>query len=137
MKKVHVLLFMVLFVSCHCRQKDSIQTVEEEPEFIYLGERTKEEIKGQYWIDNGRRTVFIRGGHVIPNAKTAVEVAKPILYNEFGKENIDDDLPFRVELINDSIWVLYGTLPPNSLGGTFHMTMLKWNGQVIAIWGEQ
>ena len=127
---------MFLLVSCHCRQKDTSQN-EEKPEFVFLGEETDTAIMGQYWIDDGKRTVFIRGGHVIPNAKTAVEVAKPILYNEFGKDKVDRDLPIRVELINDSIWVLTGTLPPKSLGGTFHMTMLKWNGQVISIWGEK
>lgn len=44
---------------------------------------------------------------------------------------VEKELPFSVELINDSIWLLSGTLSENALGGTFHMSMLKWNGQVI------
>lgn len=137
-KTAYVLFFscMLLMSSCHSRRHDS-SPKEENPEYVYLGERINDKIEGQYWIDDGRRTVFIRGGDVIPNARIAVEVAKPILYNAFGKENVDKNLPFRIELINDSIWALSGSLSPKSLGGTFHMTMLKWNGQVISIWGEK
>lgn len=133
---IFIMAFLLLMSLCYCGQHDCSQ-IKENPEYVYLGERTNEKIMGQYWIDDGRRTVFISGGHVIPNAKIAVEVAKPILYNAFGKEEIERDLPFRVELINDSIWFLSGTLPEKTLGGTFHMSMLKWNGQVIAIWGEK
>ncbi len=133
---VFIIAFLLLLLLCNCRQHDSSQKKENQ-EYIYLGERTNEKIMGQYWIDDGRRTVFIGGGDVISNAKIAVEVAKPILFNAFGKEIIEKDLPFRVELINDSIWLLSGTLSEKTLGGTFHMSMLKWNGQVIAIWGEK
>ena len=131
---IFLIAFIMLLLLCHCGRDNSSQK-EEIPDYLYLGERTNEKIMGQYWIDDGRRTVFIRGGDVISNEKIAVEVAKPILFNAFGKEIIEKNLPFRVELINDSIWLLSGTLSANTIGGTFHMSMLKWNGQVIAIWG--
>ena len=127
---------MLLSSSCHCKRHDSSQK-EEQPEYVYLGEITNDKIKGQSWKDDGKRTVFIRGGDVIPNAKIAADVAKTILIHAFGEEIYESHLPLQVELENDSIWIFSGTLSEGSLGGTYHMNMLKWNGQVTAIWGEQ
>ena len=71
---IFLIAFIMLLLLCHCGRDNSSQK-EEIPDYLFLGERTNEKIMGQYWIDDGRRTVFIRGGDVISNEKIAVEVA--------------------------------------------------------------
>lgn len=55
---------------------------------------------------------------VIPDSQTAVDVAENFLFNIYGKENIIQQRPYNLNFIDD-YYIIEGTLPKNTLGGTF------------------
>ena len=77
----------------------------------------------------------------IDNAQTAVEKAKELWIDKFGTINGQPYNPIngrKIEVSYDSeeeCWHIYGTLPPNTLGGVPHVIIRK-DGKVIAIWHD-
>ena len=69
---------------------------------------------------------------VIPDKKTAISVAEPILFNGYGKDQIIAEKPYNVALI-DGYWILSGTLPDGYVGGTFLIILSAKNGKVIKV----
>lgn len=55
---------------------------------------------------------------LIKDSSTAIQIAEPILYSIYGKENITKQRPYKIYFIN-YYWVIMGMLPFNSKGGTF------------------
>lgn len=68
----------------------------------------------------------------IKDSLTAINTAEAILYGTYGKENIIKQRPYEIHFI-DSCWVLSGTLPKNSLGGTFLIVLDARNSKIIKI----
>lgn len=74
----------------------------------------------------GESALADKEGHAINNNKliiikdsiTAINIAEPILFSVFGKENITKQRPYKTTLI-DSCWEIKGTLPRGYVGGTF------------------
>lgn len=69
---------------------------------------------------------------LISNSKTAVSVAESILFPIYGKKNIIDQRPYKVNKI-DGYWVINGTLSQNKLGGTFLIILNSKDGKVIKL----
>ena len=67
---------------------------------------------------------------VLPDKKTAISVAEPILFNGYGKDQIIAEKPYNVALI-DGYWIMSGTLPDGYVGGTFLIVLSEKNGRVI------
>lgn len=55
---------------------------------------------------------------IIKDNKTAVTIAEKILFDIYGEENIKDQRPYEIYKFG-KYWTISGTLPRNSLGGTF------------------
>jgi len=70
---------------------------------------------------------------IIPNAKTAVDFAKIILNYHYGEEEINEEKPFDVELVNNRVWYIYGSLPAGAVGGVVEISIQKSDGKVLAI----
>lgn len=68
----------------------------------------------------------------IATEEIAVQVAEPILFKIYGEDQITDQKPYQVNLI-DSVWVINGTLPVYYSGGTFFMVLNKKDGKILSI----
>ena len=73
---------------------------------------------------------------IIPDEVTAVKVAEAIFLPVFGQEEVTEFLPYHAQL-KDGIWTVYGTLKPNSRGGTPQLKIQKKDGKVLDIWHSQ
>lgn len=69
---------------------------------------------------------------VIPDSQTAVDVAENFLFNIYGKENIIQQRPYNLNLIDD-YYIIEGTLPKNTLGGTFLIIINSKDGKIIKL----
>ena len=67
---------------------------------------------------------------IIKNQETLISVIEPILFDIYGKENIEDQKPYR---INDfeNYYVVNGTLDKNYVGGTFLIIIDNRNAQIL------
>ena len=82
-----------------------------------------------YKIDTTK--AFSGINNVIPDAKTAADVAYIILVKIYDKETINHELPLRVTSIG-SYWIISGTLH-SELGGTAEIIMNKKNGTIVRL----
>lgn len=69
---------------------------------------------------------------IIKDSETAIQVSEAILFKIYGKRNIRKQKPYEVSFIS-GYWVLNGTLPKNTVGGTFLIIISASNGQVIKL----
>lgn len=69
---------------------------------------------------------------VIQYSQTAVDVAENILFNIYGKENIIQQRPYNLNFI-DGYYIIEGTLPKNTLGGTFLIIINSKDGKIIKL----
>ncbi len=105
-----VLLIAMVSFSCKSQSKNE--------RFILGKEFAKKELN--YILnDKGGKSMIAGGGlNVIKDSVTAVAVAEAILFNIYGKQEIIYQRPYEIYPINN-YWVLMGTLPKGSDGGTF------------------
>ncbi|PIF29640.1 NTF2 fold immunity protein of polymorphic toxin system component [Flavobacterium sp. 9] len=69
---------------------------------------------------------------IIKDSLTAIKIAEPILFDIYGKENIEQQKPYENYLL-ENYWVISGTLPEDYKGGTFLIIIDARNSQVIKI----
>lgn len=68
----------------------------------------------------------------VPTAQVAVTIADVVLSNIYGKDNIDAQKPFSVNLEND-IWLIEGHIEQGYLGGVAYMEIRKSNGEILKV----
>lgn len=69
---------------------------------------------------------------IIKDKETAISIAELVLFDIYGKENIIEQRPYRVEN-SHGFWILQGTLEPETLGGVFMIIIDSKNGEVVKI----
>jgi hypothetical protein len=69
---------------------------------------------------------------IIKDSLTAINIAEPILFSIYGKDNITNQRPYEIYFIDD-YWVISGTLPKEYLGGTFSIIIDSRNCETIRI----
>jgi len=69
---------------------------------------------------------------IIKDSINAIKIAEPILFDIYGKENIEKQRPYEIYLL-ENYWVISGTLPENYVGGTFLIIIDARNSKVIKI----
>lgn len=72
-------------------------------------------------------------GGIIPDAETAVKVGTAVLSSIFGGNETDLQKPFKVELIIDKIWHVYGTPSKRHIGGTLEIYIQKSDSRILNI----
>ena len=55
---------------------------------------------------------------ILKDSTTAVSVAEPILFAEYGKV-ITMERPYKIFRLKQYYWVIMGTLPEDAMGGNF------------------
>ena len=78
--------------------------------------------------------VYGRTNGIVPNAKSAVDIAKAILYSSYGEEKINEEKPFNVELQNGKAWHVFGSLPKGYIGGVFEIWIQKSDGKILCLY---
>jgi hypothetical protein len=86
--------------------------------------------------DTTKLIILEKNELLIKEENTAISVAEPILFEIYGKSNIEDQRPYEAYLINN-YWVIRGTLNRFSLGGTFLIIIDARNAKVIHIIHEK
>jgi hypothetical protein len=69
---------------------------------------------------------------LIPTADMAIQIAEIILINIYGKENIEEQRPFSINLENN-IWIIEGHLGEGYLGGVAYIEIDKINGKILKV----
>ena len=69
---------------------------------------------------------------LIPKKENAINYAENILFELYGKENIESQKPYQIHLIND-YWIITGTLPTEIKGGFFELVFDSLNGEVLIL----
>lgn len=67
----------------------------------------------------------------VPNAETAIKIAKAVLVNYIGADDIKGEEPFKAELLKGKVWIVTGTHPKGVFGGAPYMEIRKKDGKII------
>lgn len=111
--------------------------------FFFACEQTAAESdKQERWIIEKQLDYALRDstGHnvidqkriIIQNKETAIQVAEPILFGVYGKENILAEKPYKISN-SRNYWIIEGSLPDGYKGGTFLIILDSRNGEIIKI----
>ncbi len=57
---------------------------------------------------------------------------KPVLLPVYG-DHIKSERPFQAELVGDSVWIVEGMLPKNTLGGVAYVEIRKIDGCILGM----
>jgi hypothetical protein len=76
-----------------------------------------------YWPRNG----------LVPDAKTAIAIAVAVWVPIYGKREIAAEGPYEAVLKKDR-WIVTGTLPGSSVGGTPLAVIAKKDGRIIKVY---
>ena len=114
------IIFLILTFNSYSQDKIYSNKSEAEKELkIALNGKAQHNV-----IDN--KTIILK------DKNTAINVAEVILFNLYGKENIQNQKPYKADLI-DNYWVISGSLEENMLGGTFLIILDSRNSKVLKI----
>ncbi len=92
--------------------------------------QTLKEIQGMNaWTKQGRS--YIPPNGFVPDTKTALRVAEAILIAVYGEEEIAKQRPFKIALVDNEVWLVWGTLDQRYLGGTGVIKISKRTGKVL------
>ena len=69
---------------------------------------------------------------LIPTAKIAFQIAEPILIQIYGKEKIESEKPFNINLEKD-VWIIEGHLDKGLLGGVAYIEIQKRDGKILKV----
>lgn len=118
------LLFTTLFFSIYCSCQNNIinskPTLHAENELnIALSKQSQHNI-----INNGE--------NIVKDSATAINIAEIVLFNIFGKENIEKQKPYEIDFIRN-YWIIEGSLPQGFKGGTFIIILNAKDAKIIKI----
>ena len=92
--------------------------------------QTSEEIEGMNaWTKHGKS--YIPPNGFVPDRKTAFKVADAVLTAVYGEQQIAEERPLKIALVDKEIWMVWGTMDTRRLGGTAVIKMSKRTGEVI------
>ena len=74
---------------------------------------------------------------LVPTADVAVKIAECVLFEIYGKEKIEKEKPFSVNL-RDGVWIIEGNIPDIKNGditfcGQVYMEIKKSNGEILKL----
>ena len=126
MKNIPSTFFLILltFTICACGQKKSDRSV--------IGKSHAEQELTSALTNKSQHNFIDNKRIIIKDSLTAINIAEPILFSIYGKENIIKERPYEIYLI-DNYWIIKGTLPEDWDGGTFLIIIDSRNCKIIRI----
>jgi len=82
--------------------------------------------------DKEQHNVIDNKSVIIKDSLTAINIAEPILFSIYGKDNITKQRPYETYFI-DNYWIITGTLPKGTHGGTFLIILNAFDSKIIKI----
>jgi hypothetical protein len=116
----YLILYLLLFLFFSCKKSHAI---------LGIG-LARQELKDALLDTSGKQNLFVKGD--LKNQQAVVSIVEPILFKAYGKDNIVNEKPYELYSI-DSYWVLMGTLPEQTFGGTFLIAFSAKDGRVIKL----
>lgn len=68
----------------------------------------------------------------VPDEQTAIAIAVAVWTPIYGKEKIEDEKPYKVQLKN-GIWTVTGSLPEGFDGGVAEIDISKMDGRILRV----
>lgn len=81
------------------------------------------------WTKQGKG--FVPANGFVPDKKTALRVAEAILVSVYGEKQIAEEQPLKIALVDNDVWLVWGTLSERAVGGTAVIKISKRTGQVL------
>jgi len=117
-------LTLLTFTLTACGQTKGDRTV--------LGKEYAEQELKSSLTDKSQHNVIDNKTVIIKDSLTAINIAEPILFSIYGKDNITKQRPYEIYFI-DNYWLITGTLPSGWKGGTFLIIIDSRDSKVIRI----
>lgn len=75
----------------------------------------------------------------VPNAETAFYIAKKIMINKFGSEDVEKDYPFKIYLVDNYEWRIIGSSKGRMRFGDSNITcsICKLDGRLLGCYHEK
>lgn len=131
---MHRILFfvLVLFITSCINSTSNVEKENQpslQPEYVM-----DSSLCANYYIDM-KGYVPIEG--FVPTADVAVRIAECILSEIYGKENIEKEKPFSVNLENE-VWIIEGNIPQMedstvTFCGQSYIEIKKGNGEILKL----
>jgi hypothetical protein len=77
-----------------------------------------------------QRPGYVPPAGFVPRAEVAIRIAEAVLIPIYGEQNIRGQMPLTAVLEGD-VWIVTGTLPPDTAGGVARIEIRKRDGQII------
>jgi NTF2 fold immunity protein len=123
MRNIAFVLFVLsTLTACGQNQQDRIT----------LGRKYAEQELKSALTDTTKHNVISSDNIILKDSLIATTVAETVLFSIYGKTNITRQKPYEINHINN-FWVLNGTLPKGTLGGTFLIIIDDRNSRIIKI----
>jgi|GEM_PF-1230359 len=120
---------ILTFIMCSCRNNQNSQVEVKEEKMMPEDLIPTTDVFSKYEIPEE----IITNLDIVPDEKTAEEVAKVILTLIYGKD-IKKSKPFEVNFDSEyNAWVVSGTLKANMAGGVPTIIIQKSDGKVLAV----
>ena len=97
-----------------------------------MGRKSAEYQLKEVIANNKLHNIINSSDKIIKNEEILIKIIEPILFDIYGKKNIEEQKPYE---INDfeNYYVVNGILDKNYKGGTFLIIIDKRNSQVLKI----
>jgi len=99
---------------------------------VFMGKKFAEDELDLALSKNRQHNVLDSGENIVKNSETAIKIVEPILYEIYGKKQIESEKPYEIYLIKN-YWIIQGTLPEKSKGGTFIIIINAKDSQVLKV----
>lgn len=119
-------LFVMSCTSNTSKMREETQQ-SQQPEYVM-----NDSLSTDYYIDM-KGYIPVEG--LVPTADVAVKIAECVLFEIYGKEKIEKEKPFSVNL-RDGVWIIEGNIPDIKNGditfcGQVYMEIKKSNGEIL------
>lgn len=121
MRKLVIIFSFVLLNSCIVKSQDNR---------IYLGKEFAKNELDRVLENEKKNRVYVWEDPLINDEETAIKVVEPILFGKYGQKNIELQKPYEVHKI-EQYYIISGTLPFGSIGGTFVIIIDETNARVL------
>lgn len=105
---------------------------QESDDRIYLGKKNADYQLSEVITNNKLHNIINSENQIIKSEETLIKIIEPILFDIYGKENIERQKPYEINDFED-YYVVNGTLEKGRRGGVFLIIIDKRNAQILKI----
>lgn len=82
---------------------------------------------------SGKKLNINCSGCYITKEETAVKIAEAIAMENYGEDKIKSQRPYKVSIVNDTLWKVEGTFNSIGFGGVFSVTLSAKDGRIVEV----